>query len=277
MKGGDKLKPIQKRCLMFAHGKYYTFELMNTEESIMSIALNYQLSIFGKFAITPSPEAITGLMSKINQETQQTLLPNMINSQQIEIPSNKITTVSNLGFVSQDQQYSITILNERIDINYNRVNDVTVSMDAFYSFAIKALTAIIDYSGILSNRLAMNIQQVCEMKNFSDLKMRGKSFVKTAAYYNDKDFSEWSLRTNGLVDITINESQETLNVITDISSGQDVSGQQAAILFHVDINTLPQNQNMRFGKQALEPFVQNAAAIASTIIADVERLISNED
>ena len=243
----------------------------------MSIALNYQLSIFGKYTITPTPETITGLMSKINQETQCTLLPNMINSQQIEIPSNKITTVSNLGFVSQDQQYSINILSERIDINYNKVNDADVCMDAFYSFAIKALSAIIDYSGVLSNRLAMNIQQVCEMKSFSDLKMRGKSFVKTAAYYDDKDFSEWSMRTNGLVDIAVNESQETLNVITDISSGQDASGQQAVVLFHIDINTLSQNQNMRFDKLALEPFVQNAAAIASTIIADVERLISNED
>ena len=185
--------------------------------------------------------------------------------------------MSNLGFVSQDQQYSINILSERIDINYNKVNDADVCMDAFYSFAIKALSAIIDYSGALSNRLAMNIQQVCEMKSFSDLKMRGKSFVKTAAYYDDKDFSEWSMRTNGLVDIAVNESQETLNVITDISSGQDASGQQAVVLFHIDINTLPQNQNMRFDKLALEPFVQNAAAIASTIIADVERLISNED
>lgn len=242
----------------------------------MSIALNYQLSIFGKYTITPSPETITGLMSKINQETQHTLLPNIINSQQIEIPSNKITTVSNLGFVSQDQQYSITILNERIDINYNKINETAVSRDTFYDFAIKALSAIIDYSGVISNRLAMNIQQVCEMKNFNELKMRGKSLVKTAAYYDDKDFSEWSMRTNGLVDITVNESRETLNVITDISSGQDVTGRKAAVLFHVDINTLPQNQNMRFDKLALEPFVQNAAAIASTIIADVERLISNE-
>lgn len=242
----------------------------------MSVTLNYQLSIFGKFSITSSPETITGLMNKINQETQQTLLPNIINSQQIEIPSNRITTVSNLGFVSQDHQYSISILNERIDINFNKVNDSTISMDFFYDFAIKALTAIMNYSGAISNRLAMNIQQVCEIKSFSDLNMRGKSLIKSATYYDDKIYSEWSLRTNGLFDISINEMPETLNVITDISSGQDVTGQKAAVLFHVDINTLPQNQNLRFDKLALRPFVQSAAAIASTIIADVERLVSDE-
>lgn len=243
----------------------------------MLTALNYQLSIFGKYAITVSPETITELMGQINQETKHIFLPNIITSQQIEISSNKITTVSNLGFVSQDQQYSIVILNERIDINYNKVTDDTVDMNIFYDVAIKALTAIINYSNIRSNRLAMNIHQVCRIGNFNNLNKLGKIFVKTAAYYNDKDFSEWSLRTNAIADIAVNDIQERLNVITDISSGQDVSEQQAAVILHVDINTLPQNQNMRFNKQALEPFVQNAKGIASTIIDDANRLISNEN
>lgn len=257
-------------------GQYYT-ELIDTEDYIMSIALSYQLSIFGKYAITISPETITGLMVRINQETQHTLLPNIISRQQIELPSNKITIVSNLGFVSQDQLYSIAIFNERIDVNYNKINDATENMDTFYGFAIKALAAIIDYSGILSNRLAMNIQQICQMERFDKLNALGKAFVKTAAYYDGKKFSDWYLRTNGIADFSVDNVQERMNVITDISSGQDASGQQAAVLFHVDINTLPQNQDMRFNKQALEPFVQNAKDIASTIITDVERLISNEN
>ena len=56
----------------------------------MSVALNYQLSVFGKFTIAPLPDVITALMNKINTETQEIFLPNIINSQQIEIPSNKI-------------------------------------------------------------------------------------------------------------------------------------------------------------------------------------------
>lgn len=243
----------------------------------MSVALNYQLSIFGKYAIVPSPETITTLMSKINQETQQTLLPNVINSQQLEIPLNRITNVSNLGFISQNQQYGITILNERIDVNYNKVDDSNVAMENFYDFAIKALTAIIDYSGVDSNRLAMNIHKVCKMKNFDNLEKCGKFLFKSARYYNDKRLIEWAMRTNANVDITINELQETLNVITDVSSGQDVTGQKAVVIFHIDINTLQQNQNMRFKKVALEPFVRNATAIASELIADVERLISYEE
>lgn len=243
----------------------------------MSVALNYQLSIFGQYSITPSPETITALMSKINQATQQTLLPNIINSQIIEIPSNKINNIANLGFISQNQQYSIAILNERIDVNYNKVNDSNVDMKDFYNYAIEALTAIIQYSGVTSNRLAMNIQQVCEMKNFSDLKMRGKSLLKSAQYYDDKELIEWSTRTNAHAHITINGIKETLNVITDISSGQDVTGQKAGVLFHIDINTIQHNQSMRFAEVSLKPFVQNATTIASNLIVDVERLILSEE
>lgn len=240
----------------------------------MSIALNYQLSVFGKYTIVPVPETITDLMNKINLETDHIFVPTTFSSQQIEIPTNKITTIYNLGFISQDQQYSITILNERIDINYNKTQNV-IKMGDFYNLAIKALAVIINYSGVMSNRLAMNIQQVCELDNMNALNLLGKSLVKTAEYYNVRDFSEWSIRTNGLVDITINDSKETSNVITDISSGNDVTGQKPAVLFHVDINTLSQNQNMRFDELALEPFVKSASEIAKTIISDVERLISN--
>ena len=86
----------------------------------MATVINYQLSMFGKFSISPTPETISTLMPKINERTKQVFLPNLISSQQIEIPSNRVTAISNLGFVTQDQKYNISILNERIDVTYNK-------------------------------------------------------------------------------------------------------------------------------------------------------------
>lgn len=239
----------------------------------MSVALNYQLSVFGKFTIAPLPDVITTLMNKINEETQETFLPNIINNQQIEIPSNRITTTANLGFVTQNQQYSIAILNNRIDVNYNKTDELDVDIETFYAFSVKVLVAIMDYCAIASNRLAINIQQVCEFDSFEKLYSCGKRLVNSAAYYNDKEFTEWSIRINSQVNIELDERQEVLNVITDISSGQDITGQKAACLFHIDINTIPQNQSMRFRKDSLPSFVQNAKAIATVLMGDVERLI----
>lgn len=240
----------------------------------MSVALNYQLSVFGKFTIAPLPDVITALMNKINTETQETFLPNIINNPKIE--NNRITTTVNLGFVTQNQQYSIAILNNRIDVNYYKTDDSDVDIETFYAFSVKALFAIMDYFGGASNRLAINIQRVCEFDSFERLHSCGKKLVISAAYYADKEFAEWSMRTNSQVNINLDERREMLNVITDISSGQDITGQKAVCLFHIDINTAPQNQNMRFRKDSLPSFVQNAKAIATKLIGDVERLLMDD-
>ena len=264
------------RRLIRVNRNYYVLAENNREDIKMSVALNYQLSVFGKFTIAPLPDVITALMNKINTETQEIFFPNIINSQQIEIPSNKITTIANLGFVTQNQQYNIAILNDRIDVNYNKTDDSDVDIETFYEFSVRALVAIMDYFGIASNRLAINIQRVCEFDSFEKMRSCGKKLVASAAYYNDKEFAEWSTRTNSQVSISLDERQEVLNVITDVSSGQDVTGQKAACLFHIDINTAPQNQSMRFRKDSLPSFVQNAKAIAIQLTRDVERLVMDD-
>lgn len=260
--------------IILCNGKYY--KLKPTEgDNIMSTVINYQLSIFGKFSILPTPDAISKLMAGINQETQKIMLPNMITSQQIEIPSNRISAISNLGFITQDQMYNIAILNDRIDVTYNKVNDADVNQDEFYSFAVKALSVIIDYASIVANRLAANVQYICEMADFDTMRAKGKGILKNAAYYDGKDYAEWSLRTNALDSVNINDADEGINVITDISSAQNAAG-KALIAFHIDINTLPQNTNLRFGKEALVPFVEGITPIASRIATDVERLVVGE-
>ena len=44
----------------------------------MATVINYQLSMFGKFSISPTPETISTLMPKINERTKQVFLPNYI-------------------------------------------------------------------------------------------------------------------------------------------------------------------------------------------------------
>ncbi len=239
----------------------------------MSFAINYQLSLFGKYSISPTPNTISTLMNSINAVTGKTFLPSIVNSQQIEIPSNKISTISNLGFFTQDQQYSIALLNERLDVNYNKINDSNEDMSLFFDLAIKVLSVVLDYSKDYSNRLAMNIQQVCDVKDSSYVYALGKNLLKAAAFYEDKELIEWSTRVNALQEIIINNATEGLNVITDISSGRNAENGMPVVLFHFDINTLPQNQNLRFDKSALHPFVHEASNIATKLIADVEGLI----
>lgn len=148
-----------RKILYRLNGNYYLISI-DEEANKMSVALNYQLSIFGRYSITPNPEMITNLMSKINTATGETFLPNIINTQQVEVSSNQIKSLSNLGFVTPDQKFSISILNERIDINFTRTTDIDVEIDTFFNIAVKALETIMDYANLNAYRLAANYQMV---------------------------------------------------------------------------------------------------------------------
>ena len=240
----------------------------------MSVALNYQLSIFGNYSITPTPEIVTSLMTDINKATGELFLPNIINSQQIEIPSNRISTISNLAFTTQDQKFSIALMNERIDISYNKVVSTDISIADFYSMAEKALNAIMSNAKLMSNRLAVNIQMLVELQAIDQLNVLGNSLIKSADYYGDKSLCEWSTRVNSRSSICIDGTDEDINTITDISTAQSVQGQKPGLLYHIDINTIPQNTGLRFTSSALKPFIDGVIPIATQIIKDVERLIA---
>lgn len=240
----------------------------------MSVALNYQLSIFGKYTISPTPEIVTSLMTDINKATAELFLPSIINTQQIEIPSNRISTISNLAYTTQDQKFSIAIMNERIDVNYNRVVSTEIAMNDYFDLAEKALNAIMGNSNLMSNRLAINIQMLSELQHIDQFNALGNALIKSANYYNDKSLFEWSTRVNSKSTIRIAEKEEGINTITNISTAQSIQGQKPGLLYHIDINTLPQNEGMRFDKSSLRSFIDNVTPIATQIINDVERLIT---
>ena len=242
----------------------------------MSMVLNYQLSVFGSFKITPKPETITELMPKMNLHPDIMLLPNVVTGQQIEIPTNNITITSNLNFVSTKQQYVVSITDERIDVNYNRVNDEEINIEQFYSFAISILTVLLDFTGTKATRLAVNIQYVYNFSSFPLMHDFGKKVIKEVPYYSDKELSEWSIRLNSESEIKIGEYDEMVNVITDVNSAQDITGKKPAVLFHIDINTSPKNSTSRFDSVSLKSFVDNALERASEIYTGVEGLLRDE-
>ena len=98
----------RNRYIFRINKNYYVLNENSKEDVTMSVALNYQLSVFGKFTITPTPDIIVTLMNKINTETKEIFLPNIINSQQIEnYVLNKINNYCKSWFVTQNQRYSI--------------------------------------------------------------------------------------------------------------------------------------------------------------------------
>lgn len=276
MEVSTKIMNNLRNTLYSVNNVYYSINGKYKEAIIMPVGLNYQLSILGNYSVSLSPEMITTLMTKINQVSTEVFLPNIINSQQIEIPSNRVSTISNLGFVTQDQKYNIAILNDRIDINYNKALDIELGLGEFYAMAESLLKSIMQTCSFSSNRLAANMRMLLELESFDYMQGLGKKILKSPQYYGDKSFCEWSTRVNAQSSIQIRDMDEGINVITDISSAQSAQGEKAAVIYHMDINTLPQNTNMRFDCSSLKPFIDCILPIAGIITNDVERLIFDD-
>lgn len=244
----------------------------------MGLGINYQLSMFGEFSIGPTPENISRLMPKINEMTTVVFLPNLISRQVVDEPADRIITVSRLGFVTQDQRYSVIFFDERIDVFYNsRIDDTNLPLEDFCALATDIFSAILREFPNQSNRLALNVQEIYEMESHEKMQSKGKELLKPAGYYNNRDFSEWSMRTNSQQNICISQTDETINVISELSSAVNATGKKSAILSHLDINTIPQNSRTRFDVDSLKQFVICVTTIVQSISNDIQVLISGEE
>lgn len=262
---------LQNR-LYFLNNRYYNVNsILFRRSKKMAIKINYQLSVFGNYDIAPIPTNITSLMNNINEATGEIFLPNLISGQQVEIPTNRITTISNLGYVTQNQKFNISILNERIDINYNRIDEVDLAISDFYNMAVKALKAIMETFELSSRRLAINIQVLENTFDEDEIAKMGKRIIKSVPYYSEKNLIEWSTRINSESNITINGAQEKLNTILDVTTAKASLTQPTALIYHLDINTLPLLTEMRFDSTSLDDFVNEVKPIIDIILDDVER------
>lgn len=241
----------------------------------MSTGLNYQLSIFGDYEIKPTPENMTEIMSIVNQETDMIFLPSLITGQRCDSPGGLIRTTSNLGLVTQDQRYNIAILDDRIDINYNKQNSnlKDPDVDDFYNIASKIIVAIMNNRHVRARRLASNLQMLIDTLSEDAIWELGKKMVSRPDFAKEKPTLEWSCRLNVSTDIPILEKQEDLNVIVDINSARAIADQKLVLLYHIDINTFPKNTDLRFNEGAIPQFTDGATPLAKQIINDIERMV----
>lgn len=241
----------------------------------MSTGLNYQLSIFGDYEIRPTPENITEVMKIVNEAVDLIFLPSLITGQRIDLPDSGIRTMSNLGLVTQDQMYNIAILDDRIDINYNKQNGnfKDTDIDDFYKMASKIITAIMNQLKVRARRLAINLQMLIDTLAEDNILELGKKMIAQPVFAENKPTLEWSSRLNVLVDIPILGKQEELNVITDINTARAIADQKLVLLYHIDINTFPKKTDLRFNESAIIDFLDGATPVAKQAVADMERMV----
>lgn len=239
----------------------------------MNNIINVQFSYFCDYHIQTSVESITKLMEGLNKLGFCELLPSMIPGQKLNLLEGKAIPTSNLSFNSTDGSIQIVCMDNRIDciIRPTVSEKIDLERDLFKSKSL--LDVIISHYNILGNRLAINIDAIGNKKviDFSTTKF-GSILSSSINYYKGKTISEISANLNTRIPIVLSETEETINVITNINTAVNNKDQSNLLLCHIDINTVPENQRLRFRNDVLEQFVSQIKGIIQQIISEFEAM-----
>ncbi len=237
----------------------------------MSIIMNVQYSAFSNNRIEPTPDTVNSILAGLNSLGKYVFIPSMIAGQNIDLLAGKVNPVNNISFVTIDQQVQIACMNDRIDVLINGTNSNQIgSIEDHITFARQALTVVMENNHIYSNRLALNVSVLSDVINGPvQATALGRKLCSTLGFYEERSLEEWSSRVNSRISIQI-DSQEVLNVITEISSVFDSVAEKKRFLCHMDINTIFENSGYRFSSGSLERFDNEAMKIVAEIKQNFE-------
>lgn len=240
----------------------------------MGAVLTIQLSVFSNKRILPSTENIAILMPKLKELSGIEFLPNVVNSQKIDITTGAIENVPNLSFSSADNAGQVICTENRIDCVFNFNVDRQEGVESGFDVASAIIRFIMEHANVFANRLALNVTYLSNICN-------GNSAFETQVmhvvpFYQNKTIKEWSSKTNAVGIMTINGADESLNIITEYIHATEQTTKETRIVCHTDINTVAENKDFRFKFDVVDSFEKQAKSIFTEIQSDLERLVTDE-
>lgn len=243
----------------------------------MDRIISVQLSYFCEYHIQTTAENITKLMELLNNIGVGELLPSMLPGSQLNLIEGKAIPTSNLSFNTVDGCIQIVCMDNRIDCIIRPMDMETLDLKSALWRSQQLLAVIVAYCNIIGNRLAVNIDAVGNTPavDFTTTKF-GRVLTSSISYYNGKTVSEIAASLNTRIPIQLDETEETINVITNINTAVNNQDQSKLLLCHIDINTVPENQSQRFKDTVLCTFVKQVQGIIQAILTEFEEM-ANED
>lgn len=242
----------------------------------MNIIMGVQLTFFCDHHIKTSVDSITTLMQELNKLNMLELLPSVIPGQKLDLLVGKAVSTTNLGFNSPTGNVQIACMDNRIDCTVKPEANENLNLEDALSKCETFLNVILKQYSIQGNRLAINIDVLGKEIN-SDIKdtQCGNKIASCIGYYKDKSLDDLSARLNTRVPITISNSQEMVNIITNINSATNNQTNNKLLICHIDINTVPEKQDLRFKSNDLKIFIDEIQDIIHQIFNDFE-VIDND-
>lgn len=239
----------------------------------MDKILNFQLSLFGSFKnIKPDNDIAMRLIEKLKEDD---FIPATVDVAYVDTAAKEIKSESRLQMVSQDKSWSIVFLQERIDLNYDYNGSSLYSeFGKIFIYAKSILEKVFEiFSNEKGNRLAVNGKILLNEMVPEKRTIFMKRFSNPPKVYGNKPITEWHLRFNAKSSMGIaDDTKEICNNIIEIGDCIicEKEKKENRMLLSLDINTLPENRDLRFTYENLLYFTSDVEKWMEKELAEIE-------
>lgn len=240
----------------------------------MDRILNFQLSMFGSFInIKPDNDITMKLMAHLQEDR---FVPGTVNVAVVDAVSKKINSESRLQMVSENKFWNIVFLQERIDVNYTYLggNEFYQDFESIFGRAINLLEKVFGvFPNTPGNRIAVNGKILINEKNANEREEFIKRFSVPLKVYGNSEIAEWNIRFNSKT--FVNVSEDTVELCNNIIELGDIVGRENGkpkkrLLVTLDVNTLPENRNLRFTYKNLICLASNVKGMMENTMKEIE-------
>lgn len=212
-----------------------------------------QINIFGDFSsIQPDMKTISNLTKNLSdfnflpqyfQENSLTI-KNVEGNVVDELPSPDFSSIKRLRLSSIDEKYIIEFSSKIISINVTARKEINKLEDEISKIISVSL------GNLLSSRVGVII--------INERNYISKTVKPSISYYDELD--EFDIRLNRRKKININNVEQLSNVIINVSKPFNFNNddQNKLVQYVCDINTAPENTELRFSSDDVISFVKEA-------------------
>lgn len=233
----------------------------------MSKIIKINTIFFGKISVQLNVSFITEMMTSLGGCAGVPLFPNVIPGQKVDLIAGKAEQISNIMFRSQNDEIQVTFAETGVNccLNFSGTQDEN---ELFLQEKINLTTAIMNVAlngyGPIGSRLAINVDMIGPEHEDEHFHI-GQMASDYAPYYREKVLADFSMQINSRKTIPLQDSTDTINVISNYSIAQNNSTKKKLMLCRLDINTVPENTRVRFSSDSLTSFTQQILPIINEI------------
>jgi hypothetical protein len=237
----------------------------------------FSFSYFVNHGIVSQPDAVTRLVQDLKSFA---LVPNIVQGMQIN-PNQGMIKVLQLQLISTEEGIRIDFDPFRYHIQFLPLPGIPLPSDEILIGKIEEIMSVlVNYKPQLSNRLAVVRRDVSKIKQNEELVQINRKIFTLPVPFKTIDPVEWSTRQVIRKKIDVHEIEDEINIVFDISAAVPMNDRlmiysnERRLVYNYDINTIQFNQNQRFNRDHIKPFIYTALKTIGEIEKQMEDMVN---